>query len=503
MHKNVVKTYIDKLHELGILIDAKIPQDVLDLNVDCLSYDNRNLHGTSIFICKGANFKPEYAYDAFKNGAVAYISENEIEGLENCILVNDVRIAIQHLAILHFGNPATILTNIGITGTKGKSSITYILQGILNRYLKSEGKKNCAIISSIDTYDGVEKFESHLTTPEPIELQQHFYNAKESGISHLIMEVSSQALKYDRVFGIPYEVGCFTNFGEDHISNIEHPDVEDYFKSKLKIFDQSKFACIYSGSDRFDEILAYAKNKCDVVTYGYNETDDVFCSEVKPQGSHIDFHVRTKVFESDMTIGMPGIFNVENALAAIAISLFLNIPEKFISEGLAQASVPGRMKVVTSFDKKISIIVDYAHNKMSFEALYESLKKEYPKHKIVGIFGCPGGKANDRREDLPKVASKYADNLIIVEEDSGPEPFDSISSDIVKNIEIDNYEVIEDRDIAIKHAIFDLCEVETVIALTGKGEETRLKRGDNYDPCESDLSIAEKYISKYDKSVGK
>lgn len=502
MQKNVVKTYIDKLQDLGILTDNHVPQDILNKQVDCLSYDTRVLFGNSIFICKGKNFIDQYAHDAINNGALLFISENKIDGLDNYAIVSDIRKAIEALAFLHFDNAPSKLQLVGITGTKGKSSITYILQGILNEYLADNKKPNCAIISSIDTYDGVQKFESHLTTPDVIELHQHFSNAVDSGITHLVMEVSSQALKYGRVAGVNFDVVCFTNFGKDHISEIEHPTVEDYFESKLKIFDHTKFACINSDMDQFQDVMNYAKDKCDVITYGTNKHDSVFCSNICSHGDRIDFHVKTDSFEKDMTLGMGGLFNVSNALAAIAICTKLNIDEKYISKGLENSSVPGRMKIITSKDKNLIIYVDYAHNELSFNALFKSLREEYPNSKMISIFGCPGGKAKDRREELPQIASKYCDNIIVCEEDSGPEPFEDIAKDIVDNISIENYEVIEDREEALKHAIFNLKEGQTVIAFTGKGEETRLKRGDNYDPCESDLSLALKYIEKYD-NLGK
>ena len=156
------------------------------------------------------------------------------------------------------------------------------------------------------------------------------------------------------------------------------------------------------------------------------------------------------------------------------------------------------MKIISSKDKNLIIYVDYAHNELSFNALFESLKEEYPNSKLISIFGCPGGKAKDRREELPRIASMYCDNIIVCEEDTGPEPFENIAKDIVDNISIENYEVIEDREEALKHAIFDLHEGQTEIAFTGNGEETRLKRGENYDPCESDLSRALKYIDEYE-----
>lgn len=503
MIKKTLKTYIEKLNNAGILEDSSIDDSLLNTDIDCISYDNRSLHGNSIFVCKGLNFKDEYVVQAFENGAIAYVSEREIDGLQNCIKVNNIRSAIYELTNLYFDSPQDKIKIVGITGTKGKGSVAYILRSILDSYLESNNKKKCAIVTSMDTYDGVQTFESHLTTPETFELYEHIYNAVNSGIDYLVMEVSSQANKFKRTIGLNYEVACFNNFGKDHISEIEHPDIEDYFESKLHIFDSAKFACINSDSDRFEQIYDYAKSRVpNIITYGSNESDDVYCHDISPKGSTIKFKAKTKDFDEQFVLGVPGIFNVSNALAAISISQCLEIPKKFITQGLHTASIPGRMKVLTSKDKKIVVVVDYAHNQMSFNAFFDSLKKEYHDYNIISIFGCPGKKAYDRRKDLPEIASKYSKHIIICEEDSGPESFESISKDLVSNIKIDSYDVIEDRELAIKKSIFELADGKTLIAFTGKGEETRLKRGNVYEPCKSDLFLAEQCIEQYNKSLG-
>ncbi len=417
-------------------------------------------------------------------------------------MVKDIRSAICALAPFHFDYPAKGIITIGITGTKGKSTVAYIVKNILDLYLSDNNQEKAGLISSIDTYDGKDKFESSLTTPEPIELQEHFYNAKNNGITYMVMEISSQALKFDRIHEIPLEVSCFMNFGKDHISSIEHPDINDYFESKLKIFNQAKFACVNSESDKYDQILSRAKEKCDVVTFGTNSGCDFVCSDIQIDDAFSKFHVKSKELDDNFTISIPGDFNIENALAAISISSCLQIPEKYIKEGLATASVPGRMKVLVSKNKQVRIVVDYAHNEMSYASFYKSVCEQYPKSKIISIFGCPGNKAQNRRADLPKIASKYSDHIIVCEEDSGKEPFENIANDIVSNIEIENYDVIEDRDESLHHALFDLADNDTVIVFLGKGEETYLKRGDEYQPCETDLSIAQKYIKQFDENVG-
>ena len=501
MEKHRLSEYIKALSDEGLLVDSEVDEELSIRRIGCLTYDTRELGQDALFICKGAHFKPEYAEFAMKNGAVALVSEIKYDGTSPFIIVTDIRRAMACLAPLFFDDAPRKVTSVGITGTKGKSTTAYYLRAIINDWMSDEGRPECAILSSIDTYDGVERFESHLTTPEIVELYRHFSNAEKSGISHLVMEVSSQALKYGRVAGINFDVACFMNIGTDHISPIEHPDFEDYFASKLKIFDTCKTACINSDSDFADRIMAYADGKCRVVTFGSHESDTVYCRRIEKRGDEIFFEVRTPEFEKELHISMPGIFNVSNALAAIAMSYVLGIPEKYVESGLAKARAGGRMQIYKSRDEKVIAIVDYAHNKMSFEALFNSVKVEFPGRKIIAVFGCPGGKAFLRRHDLAVAADADCDYIIITEEDSGEEPFNNIAKDIASNIERCDYSVIEDRGEAIRKAVTELGGGMKVILITGKGEETRQKRGTQYIDCPSDVDYTLKYLEEYDNAV--
>jgi len=501
MERHRLSEYIKALSDEGLLVDSEVDEETAIKRIECLTYDTRELAPNALFICKGAHFKPEYASFAVANGAVATVSEIKYEGVSPCIIVSDIRRAMACLAPLFFDNAPERVTSIGITGTKGKSTTAYYLRAIIDDYLRDTGRPECAILSSIDTYDGVERFESHLTTPEIVELYRHFSNAEKSGISHMVMEVSSQALKYGRVSGIKFDVACFMNIGTDHISPVEHQDFEDYFTSKLKIFDNCKTACINSDSDFASRILSYADGKCRIVTFGSHPDDTVYCKRIEKRGDAIFFEVKTPDFERELYITMPGIFNVSNALAAIAMSHVLGIPEKYVESGLARARAGGRMQTYKSSDGKVVVIVDYAHNKMSFEALFNSVKVEFPGRKIIAVFGCPGGKAYLRRHDLAKAADAECDYIIITEEDSGEEPFLNIAKDIASNIDRCDYSVTEDRGEAIRKAILELDGTEKIILVTGKGEETRQKRGTQYIDCPSDVEYTKRYLEEYDNAV--
>ena len=315
------------------------------------------------------------------------------------------------------------------------------------------------------------------------------------------MEVSSQALKYGRTAGVKFDVACFMNIGTDHISPVEHADFEDYFSSKLKIFDNCKTACINTDSDFADRILSYADGKCRVVTFGSDPADTVYCEKIEKRGDAIYFKVRTPEFEDELYITMPGIFNVSNALAAIAMSYVLGIPPKHVKSALTTARAGGRMQIYKSRDEKVVALVDYAHNKMSFEALFSSVKVEFPGKSIIAVFGCPGGKAYLRRHDLAVAADADCDYIILTEEDSGEEPFDNIAKDIASNIERCDYSIIEDRGDAIEKAVNGLDFPEKVILITGKGEETRQKRGTLYIDCPSDVEYTLRSLEAYDRAA--
>ncbi len=339
--------------------------------INYLSFNTKDIKPNTLFFCKGVHFKPKYLTDAEELGAVAYVSEIKYESKLPCILVSDIRKAMSISAFIDRELRFSKLSVIGITGTKGKSTVAYYIKSILDRAFPYE----TAILSSIDNYDGVIREESHLTTPEAIELSHHFENALSSGITSLVMEVSSQALKYGRVDGAFFSVACFTNIGQDHISPVEHCDFEDYFSSKLKIFDRCSIACINTDAELSERAVSYAKEKnCKTVTFGSHENDDIYISNVESKKDGIYFSVSTKDFSENMRITMPGLFNVENAAAAIAVTYSLGIPIDAVKRGLDAARVKGRMEIFPSDDGKIIPFVDYAHNKMSFEALLKSVK---------------------------------------------------------------------------------------------------------------------------------
>jgi len=497
MERYALEAYIEELQGRKLLLRHDCTLETAKQTVDHVAYDSNKVMRNTLFVCKGAGFRETYLHDAVRKGAFAYISEVRYDAPVPCLLVSDVKKALALAASMFFGEPAKGLCLTGITGTKGKSTTAYYIKYILDDYMRVQGKPESGIISSIDTYDGVIREESRLTTPESLELQMHFRNAVDSGIENMVMEVSSQALKYGRLHEVRFDAGVFLNISEDHISPIEHSDIEDYFASKLKIFSQCRTACVNVDSDRLPEIMEAAGAAERVLTFGIREGADIYGYNITKRGWDTVFRVKTDRFDREFVLTMPGLFNVENALAAIAVAYTLRIPEEHIYTGLRKARSSGRMEYFANKAKDRIVIVDYAHNKLSFAKLYETVKAEFPGMKIVTVFGCPGGKAYLRRKDLGLLAGLHSDKVYLTAEDPGPEETRTISEDIAQYVRQNNAncELIDDREEAVRDAILT-SEPGTVILITGKGNETRQKYGNKYVPVLSDVELTKKYLAE-------
>lgn len=493
-----IKEYIDSLVRRNFLVNEMIIN--LDEFVEYISYNSNDVKTSTLFVCKGNNFKKQYLDDAINKGAKWYISEKDYNEKIPVILVNDIKKALAVCSDIYYSFPGENLNLIGITGTKGKSSTLYYTKSVLDENAKFRKEKDTAIISTINTYLGKEVKKSLLTTPESLELRKDFYEANNNGVKNLVMEVSSQALKYDRVFDLKYNIALFLNISEDHISDVEHKDFEDYFSSKLKIFSQSENAVVNKDAMFSDRIYKEACKNCKkVVTFSLKDKEaDVYAYDLKKCGMGTSFKVKHENNDEEYILNVPGKFNVENALAAICVGYLMNIKYEVIKEGIKKASSPGRMEIVSSTNKKIIGIVDYAHNKVSFEKIYEVVKTEYSNRYVISVFGCPGNKAQIRRKDLGQVSSINSDYIILTEDDPGYESTESICLEIADFVKknTDQYEIILKRKDAIKRAMEIAKKInrDVVILILGKGEEMAQKKAGKLEDYEGDLTILKKII---------
>lgn len=510
MQKHKIIEYIDILKKNNQLEKIVNCDEILENEVENISYNSSNVKENTLFVCKGFgdNFKKEYLEEAIKKGAFAYVSQKQYEVDIPCILIKDCFVSLSVVSGLYFNSVSNKLNMIGVTGTKGKSTTSYFVKYILDEYALANDKKNTAIISSIFTYDGKNTYKSKLTTPESLELFQNINNAYESNIENVVMEVSSQALKIGRVHSIDYDICAFLNISEDHIGPIEHPNFDDYLDSKLKLFQKSKVSCINLDMDYIDKVIEKAReSKTKIITFSTkNKEANIYGYNIRKIELNTIFTVKTERETFDVTLTIPGLFNVENALAAIAIAKDMNIDNEYIISGLEKAKSAGRMELYYSKDNKILSIVDYAHNKVSFEKIFETTKKEYPDRKIIAIFGCPGNKAQIRRKDLGEVSGKNADYIYITEDDSAFETVLQISKEVEKYVKkyTTNYEIVEDRTEAIKKAVTKAVtsDEKYIILLLGKGNEESQKVGGKLVSYLGDSNNIKKCISEYECEKG-
>lgn len=466
----------------GLLVSDSL--ESAQLNFSQLTYNSKEVQPGALFICKGVKFNVAYLEEAARRGALAYVSE-EVYPVDLPVFnVNDIRLAMPLLADAFYQHPYEAFKLTGITGTKGKSTTTVFLQKILDTALADVGKLS-GIISSINTYDGVVDEESALTTPEALELYGHFANVAQSKLPYVTMEVSSQGLKYHRVVGVKFDVGVFLNIDADHISAVEHPDFEDYFHSKLLLFKQAKHLVINLDTAHLEEVLEAIPEGTSYTTISASDPRaDFFASQITTDGHTIKFQVGDELID----LGIAGLFNVENALAAIAVARYYGISFEVIKAALRTIRVPGRMEVFVGENPDLVTIVDYAHNRLSYERLFQSCDESYPGFKKIIIFGCPGHKAYNRRQDLAEVSDAHADHIILTMEDPNAEPVPQISADIARFVKNTPVSIVDDRVDSFAHAL-SLVEGKTVILFAGKGDETTHKIDGKAVPYPSDVEI--------------
>ena len=483
--------------------------------VDC---DSRHAAPGHLFVCKGNAFRASYLAQALAAGCVGYLCDEARAGelAALCpqvprLVSHDLRRAMALVSAEAWGHPDRSLGVLGITGTKGKSTVAYMLRSILDSDADgTRGAPHTGILGSIETFDGIEREESVNTTPEAPDLWRHLHNAATSGLSHMVMEVSSQALKYDRVVGLGLDVACFLNIGCDHISPVEHPSFEDYFESKLRIFDQACVAVVNLDSDKADVILERAARCGRTVTFSATGQGaggapagaggaDVWAEGISSREGRIQMMVRTPSWSEPVTVSMPGLFNADNALAAIAICEACGIGRERVVAGLARVRVPGRMELLPTADPKVTGIVDYAHNKLSYQRFFSSMAQEFAGRAIIAVLGAPGGKAYERRRELPQEASKWADYLIYTEEDPAGDPVEEICSQLAAATPAgQDFEVIVDRPAAIRRAVelaFGYPQ-GALVCLLAKGDETLQHVGNSFVPCETDGTLFERAVGE-------
>ena len=489
--------YLDILERAGVPVEAAgAPRELPITHVSCNSLDT--VPGT-LFICKGATFKVDYLRDARATGAVAYVAEAPFAGIDTpCIATPDVRRAMGHIADAAWDHPSGKIAICAFTGTKGKTTSSYCLHAVLDARARRTGEPRCPLFSTIVLDDGITAAPSALTTPEPLDLERHLAYAASTGASALVMEASSQALKYGRMIGVELAVGAFTNISPDHVSPIEHPTFEDYFASKLRIFEHARTAVV--NLDMRPELLGQvlgAAGRCErILTFSRRDAAaDVTARDIRHEAGGIAFTLATPAGTEPARLSLMGTYNVENALAATACALAIGATLDDVLEGLAQVSVPGRMEVAYA-DDSLAVIVDYAHNGGSLEALLTDIRAAYPERELTCVFGATGTKGVERRFGMGKVAGTLADRIVATTDDPGTEDAGGICTAIIDSATAagaTDTTCILDREEAIAHAI-DHAHRPAVVVLAGKGHEQFMIRAEGRVPYEGDAAVVRRIM---------
>jgi len=450
------------------MIDLSGPDDI---EVEHIVYNSKKAEEGALFVCiKGAvSDGHDFAKKAVEKGAVVVVCSEPLSFKTEItqIRVRDCRKALAVLSTIFYGYPAENLFVIGITGTKGKTTTAYMIQSILNC-----GGIKTGLMGTVEVDTGKRTLISSQTTPESLDLQAYMREMADCGCKAVVMEVSSQALKQDRVYGITFDVGILTNVEEDHISPREHPDFEDYVTCKSKLFKQCDTAIVNMDAAFLGEILE--NHTCrQVLTYGLTTSADLYaqCMDfVRIKGKFaVEFQAKGR-YNINLVVRSAGRFSVYNALAAVLAAKTCDAEDCAVVEGLKEYHAPGRQEVFLLGYNKV-VIVDYAHNGMALQGLLEALRSYHPA-KLTCVFGCGGERDRNRRFNMGEVAAKYADYSIITSDNPRNESPRSIISDIIVKIEDcgGKYCIVEDRRHAIETAIRQ-CQPGEIIVIAGKGHE--------------------------------
>lgn len=441
-----------------------------ETEVTTLVYDSRKVEKGSVFVCISGTVRDAHDFipDVIEKGASAVIVEKDVPVISGVtyIKVDNSREALAYMSAAYFGHPAKMLKTIGITGTKGKTTTTYMVKSIL----ESAGIKT-GLIGTIESIVGDERIPAANTTPESYRVQELFAQMVDAGLDAVVMEVSSQALMLHRVSGFTFDIGVFTNLEPDHIGTNEHKDFDDYMHCKSLLFRQCRIGIFNGDSEHIDGILN--GHTCEVEKFGYGRDNDYVATNVALKKEHgalgVKYHI-SGIVDFDVEVNVPGSFSVYNSLTAIAICHHFNVVEEKIKQALLHVNVKGRIELVPVSDR-YTLMIDYAHNAMSLESLLTTLK-EYEPGRLVCLFGCGGNRAKSRRYEMGEVSSRLADLTVVTSDNPrDEEPMDIINDILIGVKKADgDYVTIPDRKEAIAYCMKNAKDGD-IIVLAGKGHE--------------------------------
>lgn len=449
----------------------ELVQGELEIPVKEVVYDSRKAGEETVFVCmKGTNVDShDFIPTMLAAGTKALVVEREVPGIPENVTVLKVengRNALALLSAARFGYPAEKMVTIGVTGTKGKTTTTYMIKSILEACGKKVG-----LIGTNGAVIGDKHYATKNTTPESYILEQYFDEMVKAGCEYMVMEVSSQSYLMHRVDGLTFDYGLFLNISNDHIGPGEHKSFEEYLYYKKQLLKHCKTAIVNEDDEHFDEIVKGAPSK--IYTFSLERPADFEASGIRYVTASdfvgLVFQMMGS-YELEVKVNVPGRFNAANALAAVAVCSFFDLPKPKVSHGLENLKIDGRMEIAYK-SSRMTVIVDYAHNAVSMESLLRTLRDYKPK-RLVCVFGCGGNRAKERRYSMGEIGGKLADFCIITEDNSRYEDVQEILTDIKVGLSMTSgtYIEIPDRRKAIEFAVSHAREGD-MIAIIGKGHE--------------------------------
>lgn len=481
---------MERLEKLLERLDHTVVQGSTDIEVTELAYDSRKVTPGCLFVCiKGTAVDGHtFVQEVAAHGAAAVLVQEDVQAPKNVtvIQVKDSRYGLALLSCAWFHYPAEKLKVIGVTGTKGKTTTTYMVKSIL----ENAGYK-VGLIGTIEAIIGNNVIPANNTTPESWIVQKYFHQMVEAGCQCVVMEVSSQGLMMHRTAGIPFEIGIFTNIEPDHIGPGEHSSFEDYMRCKGLLFRQCRVGIVNVDDKRWQDVLK--GHTCALETFGFSEDADLRAMNpqlVKKPGYLGVSYTAQGLVDMDVEIDVPGKFSIYNSLTAIAICRHFQVTEQDMKQALKAAKVKGRIEMVKVSDH-FTLMIDYAHNAMSLKSLLTTLK-EYEPARLVCLFGCGGNRSKLRRYEMGEVSGKLADLTVITSDNPRFEEPQEIIDDIKKGMAKTDGKFVEiaDRKEAIRYVIAN-GQPGDVIVLAGKGHEDYQEiRGKKY-PMDERVLIQE------------
>lgn len=435
-----------------------------DTEVLDVTQDSRLVKEGCLFVCvKGNTFDGHsVAQEMINKGAAAVVSERDL-GIEKQVMVADTRAVFSSICANFFGNPAEKLKLIGLTGTNGKTTTTFLIKQIL----ENTGKK-VGLIGTVQNMIGQEIFPAKYTTPDPYELQSLFKAMVTAGCEYCVMEVSSQALAQGRVNGLHFCIGAFTNLTQDHLDY--HKTWENYFNAKRILFENCDIAITNADDENGFKIVENLP--CKISSYAVNTNNADYCAKnVRFKSNGVEYELVSD-FIGRVTCPIPGRFSVYNSLCAAAVALNLGIDYKDVISAISKSNgVKGRIEVVPT-NTDYTVIIDYAHSPDGLENIISSLR-EIAENRVVTVFGCGGDRDKTKRPKMGKIAAELSDFCVVTSDNPRSENPSAIINDILEGMKDVStpYKVVENRKEAIRWAM-EHAQPGDIILLAGKGHET-------------------------------